>query len=303
MVRLISIVSVIISLSLGLIACRAAPTQVPPSPPTSTVPTPPASPPEEKVVVPEATVPPSPVIVTTPPTENVTAPPPAPPAPVLPSRVSLTVNTQSVEIARVTAVFRFDTRSDPGYYYITLLSGNDSFGALEVEWYRATKQISLEWPVYAGRPAYYRLRNDEPVGDIFQTQVSYKKFISLTAIPRDAPSDLEREIVDYVNRERLTRGLSLLAWDDGLYKEALQRLKQFGEEGVILPPRAGQPYPETAYVATGGVGEDAFTISRYWIVNEAYFAIVTNPKAKSFAVRTDTYNNKKFYVVGLFKME
>jgi len=208
---------------------------------------------------------------------------------------------QSVELARITAVFRFDSANEPGFYSITLLSDNDSFGAKEVEWYRATKQVSLEWAVFAGRDAYYRLKNDEPIADIFQTQVSYKKFVSLTTIPRETPSDLEREIVDYVNRERASRGLSLLTWDDSLYKQALQRLKAIGEEGVILPPPAGQPYSETAYVSTGGVGQDAITIYRYWTTDPNYFAVLTHPNAKSFAIRTDTYNNKKFYAIGLFK--
>jgi len=170
-----------------------------------------------------------------------------------------------------------------------------------VEWYRATRQIELTWPVYAGREAYYRLKNNELVSDIFQTQVSYAKYVSLTTVPRDSPSDLEREIADRVNQERKLRGLSLLTWDNDLYKQALQRLKAFGEEGVITLPPADQTYLETAYETKGGIGQDAITIFQSWLVEAKYFNVLTNPNVKSFAVRTDVYSNHKFFTVGLFK--
>lgn len=300
---IIVMLGIISLVGVGLIGCQTQETGRTPTTPAAT----PSAPPMPTTsTVPVTPAPPTPPLTPTPlPTENVTAPPPVvtqpAPQPILPTFISVTANTQSTELARVTAVFRFDSTNQPGYYSISLLSGSDNFGAQQVEWYRATKQIEVIWSVPAGRQAYYRLKNDEPVSAIFQTQVSYKKFVSLNTVPRDTPSELEREIVDYVNRERTSRGLSLLAWDDSLYKQALPRLKAIGEEGVILPPPVGQAFSETAYVSTGGIGQDAITIYRFWTTDPNYFNVITSPGITSLAIRTDTYDNHKFYAIGLFK--
>jgi hypothetical protein len=226
--------------------------------------------------------------------------------PNLPAFVSLSTDKagpdlQGVDFARVTAVFLFDTKEEPGYYYINLLSDNDSFGAQTIEWYRATKQVPVTWQVYAGHDAYYRLKNNEPVANIFKTQITYSMFVSLNTVASNNPSDLEKALADRINAERNNRHLSILAWDSDLYNRVLPRLTTIGHEGVITPPPTGQSYLETAYVSTGGSNEDVISIFQNWIINEGYYSVVTNPNIKSFAIRSDRYNNHKFYVVGLYK--
>lgn len=318
MLKLLIIVLLTLSLAATVFACQAPETPETQLPITPTAPTTPASPttptaPTTPTTPPTPTMPTTPTISTTPatptvpttPTENVTVPPPPAPQPALPVLASITADKTGAELwsalVRITAVFAFDTKNDSGYYRISLLSGSDNFGTKDLEWYRASKQIELTWIVPPDNQAYNRLKNNELVSSVFKTQVSYDKFVSLSTVPRTSPSDLEREIADRVNQERKLRGLALLAWDEDLYKEALQRLKAFGEEGSITPPPPAQIYQETAYVATGGVGQDAITIFQSWLVNEKYFNVLMSPNVKSFATRTDIYSNQKFYAVGLFK--
>ena len=308
LVTLIVILSVFITLSTGLFGCQS---QTPVAPTTSAnttsdIPTTPAT----SVTTTPPALPPAPVTPPPPTTADVTAPapppPPSAPQPVLPVLASITADKTGAELfsamVRVTAVFRFDAKNDPGYYYISLLSGSDSFGTKEVEWYRAAKQIELTWTVLPDNDAYNRLKNNELVSAVFQTPVSYSKYVSLTTVPRDTPTTLENQIVTLINQQRLNRGFSLPTWDTDLYKQAPQRLTAFGEEGAILPPPAGQPYPETAYVAIGG-GRDAVTVFENWLISAQYSTIMTDPNVKSYAIRTDIYNNQKFYAVGLFRTQ
>jgi hypothetical protein len=226
--------------------------------------------------------------------------------PVLPELVSMAADKVGADLhgelsARVTAVFRFDVSDDPGYYNISLVSGNDSYSGQTIEWYRATKQISLTWIIEAGQDAFYRLMNNEPVEDVFQSRINYSRFESLNKIPSKTPSDLELDLANKINVERNLRGLPLLTWDNDLYNQALQRLTAFGQEGMVTPPPSSQTSLEITYISLSGASEDSIGIFQSWIINEKYSGIIADPKIKSFAVRTDLYNNHRFYVVGLFK--
>ena len=297
----------------GLAACQTPASTTTPAETTPTA-TPPPYVPAENVTPPNPpTQPPSPTIREVPaPTENASAPivttsppvtlatPTSPAQPVLPKLDTMYSDMRST-IPRITAVFRFDTTNDPGFYDITLVSGNDSFGTQEIEWYRAAKEVSLTWSITPGTPAFYQLMNNGLVSEIFQTQITYRKFMSLSTVPRTSPSDLETQIADQINKERVARGLSLLSWNGTIFTQVLPaRLKALGEEGVITPPPTDQPYLEADYTSGTGVGEDAITIYQSWVVNANYSAVIYSPNARSFAIRTDEYDNHRFYAVALF---
>jgi hypothetical protein len=297
--KLLIMTVLILSLLLNVTACQGPTTTVTQTVTSSTATTTTTAtlPPVTTTSASTSTKPPETTTTVTPVTTT------TPAGPELPTLVSLSADIsgadlQGVEFAQLTGVFLFNDKENPGYYYIDLLSDNDSFGPQTVEWYRTTKQVTLVWKVWAGHDAYYRLKNNEPVSKVFKTRITYSPFISLS-IPGAAPTDMERALADRINVERNSRHLPVLTWDNDLYKQALQRLYVFGLEGIITAPQAGQL--ETAYVSTGGVNEDAISVYQSWIVNEKYLAVLTNPDIKYFAVRSDTYSNHKFFVIGLYK--
>jgi len=321
MIKLLIGILLAIAVALSSFACQkpaatttTTPPQIPTTPVTTTpVPTAPTiTTPAPTTPAPTTPAPTTPPPVVTPPPVTTTPTTPAPttplaPQPVLPVLSSIRADKTSAELfsalVRITAVFAFTDKSEPGFYSISLVSGSDNFGAKDIAWYRGTGQFDLTWVVPPDNSAYNRLKNNELVSTVFQAQVSYKKFVSLTTVPRETPTELENQIVAQVNQQRLNRGLSQLTWDTELYKTAIPRLTAFGEEGAVIPPPASQPYLETAYSAGGGAPQNAVTIFESWLTSDKYNVIIFNPNAKSFAIRTDIFSNQKFFAVGLFKIQ